>query len=545
MPRTLSLSLAIYCLAALLHACSNPGTPTDTDSNTIVERFKNVVFIVSDDHSYTTVGAYGNPIINTPNLDRLAAAGTMFTRAYSNSPICSASRQSMLTAKRPHASGVSLLFTPFPDAGNVTVAEHLQTFGFSTALIGKTHWNHFVWYDLYQGDFPTHGFDTVMEKGVYKNWLQANPPQAVPDSIMTREKGKGDRSTQWIKNADALPVGVYEANSEAAFFAEEANKFISKHKDGRFCLWLAFHQPHAPFYFPIEYAGKYPPDSVPLPQGSPEDDRWVPAMFRDLTEAERRGIISAYYSSVEYMDAQVGKVVAELERQGIADSTLIVYVGDQGYLLNDHKRFEKHTFWEESVRAPLIVAGGNQLQQGKSTAALVEFIDIVPTVVDLLGLPQHPDFQGQSFADVLLKADEQQHREYVFSEFLHDNMAMVATDEWKYTFTSGKRDLDLGYATGHGPSGIYHRLHKLSEDPKETTNLAYKTEYREKMEEMQQKLLEAFEATHPEAERCPAELNTIGKLVWYCEPRDVGGEYTDKPARVFMKEEYRIEGTER
>jgi choline-sulfatase len=111
-------------------------------------RFRNVVVIISDDHSTRTLGCYGNEVIRTPNIDRIASAGTRFTNAYANAPICSGSRQSLLTGKYPHASGVNLLFTPFNDDMNYTVAEHMRAHGISTAMIGKTHWNDWIYSQL-------------------------------------------------------------------------------------------------------------------------------------------------------------------------------------------------------------------------------------------------------------------------------------------------------------------------------------------------------------------------------------------------------------
>jgi len=535
---TAHFASAAFLWLLLLASCGQapPQTADAAPSPEQEAEFQNVIFIIGDDHAMPVLGTYGNNLIRTPNLDKLATEGVKFTRAYANAPICSASRQSLLTAKYPHASGVNLLFTPFPDHGNVTVAEFLKDKGFSTALVGKSHFNHFVWGPLYQEGAPNHGFDTIIDKGHYRQWLKENPPRPVPEDIMTRERAEKYEGAAWIKNADRLPVGVYEEDSEATFLARRAAEFIEQNKEGRFCLWLAFHQPHAPFYFPADYAGKYPPEMVPLPQGSPEDDRWVPELFRDLTEAQRRGIVSSYYTSVEYMDNNIGRVMQALEAAGLRENTLVVYAGDQGYLLNDHKRFEKHTFWKESIQAPLIISGGSKLAQRQSSGELVGFVDVVPTVTELLGFAPHPDFQGKSFAQLLKDPSMQREKEYVFGEYLHDNMAMVASKDFKYIFHTGKRDLDLGYTTGHGPSGMYHWLFNLQKDQGETTNLASRQPL--KVRELQRVMLNFFMRTHPEADKCPEELTLEGKLVWFCEPRDVGGEHTDHPFRVYPNEAF-------
>lgn len=500
--------------------------------------FQNVVFIISDDHSYKTLGCYGNEIINTPNIDRLASEGVTFTNGYTSAPICSPSRQSIQTSKYPHASGVTLLFTPFVDDGNVTVAEHFKNHGYATCMIGKTHWNNWIWGSLYKDGPPDHGYDVIIDKNDYRKHLEEHPPEPVPESIMTRQNSKPSEGIAWAKNADALPVGYYEKDSEGTYFSNKAVEFIKENKDRPFFLWVAYHQPHASFYFPVEYAGRYKPEDMPLPQGSPEDDMWVPEIFRDLTEAERRGIIAAYYSCVEYMDHSTGIILDALKEEGLEDNTLIVYASDQGYLLNDHKRFEKHTFWKEAIKAPLIIKGKGKYEAGKRTGAPVEFIDLVPTFADIAGLPQHPDFQGKSFLP-LLRGETSEHRDVVFAEYMEDNKAMVATEEWKYIFQNCKRDMGLNYETGETPIGIYHRLYNLRDDPGETTNLAFEPEHQDLIEKFRDIMLQRFMETSPYADECPAELNKTGKLVWFCEPRDVGAEAGGVPLRVFYNERFR------
>lgn len=519
-------------LAISLGACNTQQNDITGEES----KFKNVIFIVSDDHHPEVVSLLGEKPIHTPNIDRLAAEGVFFTNAYSNSPICSASRQSMMTGKYPHATGVNLLFTPFPDEGNVTIAEYLKEFGYQTALVGKTHFNNWVFGPLYkEGQYPNHGWDHLVGKAQHKEWLKENPPTPVPDSIAHRENTPAGEGAVWGKNAAMLPIPYYDKDSPATFLANWAAAFIKQNKENPFCLWVAFYEPHAPFSFPIEYAGRYKPEDMPLPEGSPEDDRWIPLQFKDLTEDERRGIIASYYTSVEYMDKNVGIVLDALRDNGLEENTLVIFNGDQGYLLNEHKRFEKHMFWDEAVTAPFVIRGKGLPEAGKRTPELMEFIDILPTVTDLLGIAAHDDFQGKSLMPYLT-GEADSHREYVFSEFLQDDKAMIASREWKYIFTSGKYDLDLGYETGYGPSGIYQRLYNLVNDPNETTNLAYKPEYKEKVNEMQQLMLEKFHTTHPDAAALPDELNTIGQLVWYCQPRDIGSNYDEVPLRFYEAE---------
>jgi len=505
------------------HSSEKPLKPT----------FKNVVVIVGDDHSYEVVGAYGNSIIRTPNIDRLAAQGAMFTNAYSNSPLCSASRQSILTGKYPHATGVNLLFTPFNDKINLTIAEHLQKNDFATAMIGKQHLNTWIWRDLYKDGLPDFGFDVMIDKPGYSDWLKNTEVKPVPQDIETFDRYT-DKLPEHIArmNAQYAPQPYYDEDAKGTFLARSAIDFIEQNKNGRFFLWLAFNEPHAPFAFPIEYAGKYEPENMPLPTGSPEDDRWVPERFKGFTDEQKKRVIASYYTSVEFMDKNVGLVVDALKAKGLYDETLIIYVGDQGYLLNDHKRFEKHTMWKEAIKAPLILSGGKEFFEGKSYGQLIGFVDLVPTINAALGLRPMPPVQGQSFFP-LFTSEKYVEKDYVFAEFLEDNKAMVANKKWKYIFTTGKRDLGQGFETGQGAPGITHRLYNLEQDPEESTNLAYKQAHKPLLDSMQGVMLNHFKETHPYADEVPDNLTRVGQLVWFCEPRDVGAEYGGTPLPVF------------
>ncbi len=527
------INMPLLVVSSIIAGCSSPGdTGKDVPEKTDVGKIKNIVVVISDDHSNQTLGCYGNSHIKTPNMDRLASRGVLFENAYSQSPICSASRQSILSGKYPHATGVSLLFTPFPDGGNTTIAEQLKKQGYATALFGKTHFNNFIWWDLYKDGFPTYGFDTIIGKDEYKQFLKDNPNPPIPENIKTRGRGK-----EHFKNKQYLPVAVNDSLADGTYLAKEAIKFIEQNKTKPFFAWVAFHEPHDPFSFPIEYADMYDVDSMPLGIKGPEDDRWLPEMFRGLSEKEKKGIVASYYTSVSFMDKNLGLIIDALEKNGLTENTLIVYASDQGYQLHDHGRYEKHTMWKQSVEAPLIISGPG-IQKNVATDALVEMLDLAPTFTDVLGFEPYEDWQGRSFLP-LLQGKTNQHREEAFAVYLNDNKAMVATKDWKYIFHTGHHDLDLGYKTGYGPSGIFQKLYHLKTDPEEMQNLAYEPQYLDTLKHFRDRLLENFMQTHPDADRVPDELNKIGKIVWFCEPRDAGASY-GKPLNVTMKDSLKI-----
>ena len=505
-PVNLSPMRYLFPLILILNVLFFSCQPSSSEGE-IPSSIQNIVFIIGDDHATHALGAYGNSQIRTPNLDRLAASGAMFTHAYANAPMCSASRQSLLTGRYPHASGVTLLRTALVDS-QITVAEHLKEYGYTTGAIGKMHFNSGL----------NHGFDYKIERKEHREFLEQNPPREVPDSIAIRPQWKPfrDHARIWL-NAEARPGSYFDGDDIGTFYATRAQDFIERNKDTSFCLWVGFHEPHSPFNFPVEYLGRYQGDTLPYPTGGPEDDRWIPEVFSDLSEEEKRGIISAYYASVEYLDKNVGMILDKLEVEGLKKNTLIVYIGDHGYLLNHHKRFEKHMMWEEAVKAPLIISAPSVIPSGTVIDQMVEFVDLAPTLMDIISVDHLQKGQGKSLLP-LIKNPGSPHKDYVFSEFLADNKAMVRTNDWKYIFTTGKRDLGQGYATGNPPPGITHRLYNLKEDPKETSDQSQNPEYQKIMQELQQTMLEHFHRTHPFAPRISRELPLEEQLMAFCEP---------------------------
>ena len=493
-----SLRVALVALAVILVLASRPAAQAPAP-------VRNVVVILSDDHAAGTFGAYGNGVIRTPNLDAFAAQGVRFARAYANSPMCTPSRASLVTGRMPHAVGVTLLHTPLADS-TTTLADHLGPLGYRTAAIGKMHFNSGL----------THGFDVRVDRGDYGRHLEANPPREVPASIAVRPPWRpfADPAAVWL-NADGLPEARYAEDDEATFLTNRAVEFLEDNRDGPFLLWLGYHQPHSPFSFPVEYAGLYDPAEMPLPATGPEDARWVPAAFRDLTDSESRGIVRAYYQSVEYLDHEVGRVLGAIDRLGLDENTLVVYLSDHGYLLADHGRFEKHMMWEPAVQIPLVVRAPGLAPRVEGT--LVSGVDLVPTILDALGQPMMAGLHGRSLHP-LLHGQPYRAQRSVFAEYLEDHKAMVRTDRWKYVFTTGAHDLALGYQTGFGPPGITHRLYDLESDPGEQRDVATEPENSGVLALMQQEMLARFLETHPLAHRLPPQLSLEQALVWFTVP---------------------------
>jgi choline-sulfatase len=208
-----------------------------------------------------------------------------------------------------------------------------------------------------------------------------------------------------------------------------------------------------------------------VPEIGPEDVDLIPPIFRDLTDEEKRGIAAAYYTSVEYMDRNVGRILDELDSSGHAEDTLVVFNSDHGYLLGQHGRYEKHCCNEEAVRSALIMRLPGAIPPGRSTAALVELIDVVPTILELCGVDKPSNIQGRSLAPLLGGATDR-HRDHVIAEYADNAEAMVRTERWKLVYSAGNRRRRDGYALDPIPPGRSIRLYDLEHDPGEIRDVA-------------------------------------------------------------------------
>jgi arylsulfatase A-like enzyme len=482
-------------------------------------RRPNVLWICADDHAPYVCGTYGNKIVRTPNLDRLAAEGMRFDRAYCNSPVCTASRQSFLTGRYPRTLGVTLLQTPLPE-GEPTLATLLRAAGYDTAAIGKMHFNSNL----------KHGFDFRIDVPQHNRYLKEHPPKPLPADITILPPWRPfrDPARIWLNSA-CLPFGARDEAMTGTFFARQAADYLRQRRDKPFFLMVSFYEPHSPFRFPIEYRGKYRPEQFTVPKVGREDDAQIPAIFRDLTEREKQGIVAAYYTSTEFMDKNVGVVLDDLKHSGRAADTLVIYTGDHGYMLGQHGRFEKHCCFEPAVRSPLLLRWPERAKEasrerkrpeGRNTKALVEFIDIAPTVLDFCGVPVPAMVQGKSMRP-LLRGEVEKHRERIVVEYSENEEAMIRTQRWKFIYSTGKRQRQDGYATGQPLPGRTIRLYDEENDPDEMTNLAGKPEHARRVAEFTDQLAEHLKRTARQPELIPKKGDVHAVLEFCLQPRDV------------------------
>jgi choline-sulfatase len=470
----------------------------------------NLLVLIADDHRGGTLGADGDPRRATPRLDALAKQGVRFTHAYCNAPVCTASRQSLITGRMPHAVGVTLLTTPLPDRA-VTLGEWLGDRGYETAAVGKMHFN----------GPSRHGFATRIDRDEWAAWLKEHPPAGGDQRHPWRPFQVP--ASEWL-NAACRTAGLPAESMESAFYAGQAAEFLKRPRERPFFLVVSFYDPHSPFRFPREWEGRFDPAGFPVKPVSRADLGEQPRVFRDLTDREKQGIQAAYYSSLSFLDHEVGRVLDALDGSGQAGNTVVVYLGDNGYMLGEHGRFEKHCFYEPAVRVPLLVRWTGRLPEGRTVDDLVAFVDVAPTVLDLLGVEKMPDLHGRSLVPLLNGEPGAKGREYVVSEYLENEEAMVRSSRYKLIVGTGRRQRTEGYETGLPLTGPYERLYDEQADPGETTNLADRPEMAGVKAELLHQLYLRLVSTRDGAAPVPPWLTEAEAVHWCLIPRDTRPE---------------------
>jgi len=361
-------------------------------------RIKNILLIMSDDLKASALAAYGNTVCDTPNLDRLAASGMVFESAYCQGLACAPSRPSIMRSIYPYSKAIA-----------PTIGEHLQTFGMHTARVGK----------IFHMPVPHAQLDGSDGADVPECWVERyNTKSAETFSpglyrllntdIVTRKVEGRDakgRNRMWATVESDAEDGSDQADHMAATRAIELLK-QRKQAGKPFFLAVGFVRPHFPMVQPKKFFDMYPQNKMKIPPQIEGDLDDIPsaghgsdgAGLNEMEESRRR-MWQAYYGAVSFMDQQIGRVIDELDRLGLRNSTAIVFTTDHGYHLGEHGFWQKANMHEEVVRVPLIVAVPG-MKPGR-TSSLVELVDFYPTCTELLGLPTPKGLHGKSLAPIL------------------------------------------------------------------------------------------------------------------------------------------------
>jgi iduronate 2-sulfatase len=429
----------------------------------------NILFIVADDLR-PNLGCYGDRYAHTPNIDRLAENGVVFTRAYCQQAVCNPSRASLLTGLRPDETGVTNLKThfrtSFPDL--VTLPQLFKNMGYLTLGTGK----------VFHQSKET--MDTV-------SWSEPISGQQKEKYILPENKqGKGKQNV--TEKAEVHDTAYVEGR-----ITRDLLGFLAKAKENKqpFFIAAGFYKPHAPYCAPIKYWDIYKGMTFEIkdrsrPTGSPKlafhnnqeirGYRDVPGEGPIPSEKEQE-IIHGYYACISYVDAQVGMILDELGRLGLDENTIVVFWGDHGYHLGEQGSWCKSTNFELDARAPLIIAAPSMKGNGQKSDAIVEFVDVYPTLADLAGIAAPGNLSGVSLTPLLNKparkwknlAFNQFARPYraIFKEVETHRGYSVRTEHWRCTCWY---DLSTGEI-------VEKELYRLEGMDIEKENLAGMSEY--------------------------------------------------------------------
>ncbi|MBI3945283.1 MAG: sulfatase-like hydrolase/transferase [Armatimonadetes bacterium] len=465
----------------------------------------NVVFVMTDEQNLRGVSCYKGTLCQTPSVDRLAAEGVLFERAYCSYPVCMPSRAAFMTGRYPHVNGVRANGLTLPDR-EASLPAILKAARYTTALCGKDH--------CFSHQARSRVFDyslTAMHFGLLDPIPEGFPAQAKEANSYYREM----RSRLYSPFGNEVIPYPPEV-CDAGLITEAAIRFVERVGKSPFFLWLSYPGPHWPFTCPEAYAGLFPPDRVDLP---PPDDLSQKPRVQEVarrllgldkaTEADFRKIISLYYGNCRYIDDQIGRFLARLRALALEEETLVVFTSDHGDYLGEHGLFHKSpSAYDAITRVPFIWRWPGHIRAGERRPELVEGVDLLPTVLDLCGVPVPPGVQGISHAEALLGSAPYRAREECFCEcgvegrattledlaamplpegpysewalgasggadYWNGRLKMVRTDRWKLVY----------YRRGEG------ELYDMDADPWELRNLYDSPDHQDIVADLKERLL--------------------------------------------------------
>ena len=435
-----------------------------------MSKVRNVLFIMADQLRADYLSCGGHPALETPNLDKLAAKGVMFDRAYVQSPVCGPSRMSFYTGRYAFNHGASWNFVPLP-VGEATLGDYLRPHGVRTALVGKTHmrpdldgmarlgidpgsdlgvlvgecgFEPFERDDGEHPDFqakanPDFAYNLFLRKNGFDEW---NPWHSAANAAAGPD---GEILSGWDLRNSIHPARVPDELSETAYTTDRALDFLREQGDEPWCLHLSYIKPHWPYMVSAPYHDMYgQEDRLPLHRsdGERNDPHPVHGAFMAMNpglsfsrEEVCTAVVPAYMGLVKQIDDHLGRLFDYLETADRMDDTLIVFTSDHGDFLGDHWLGEKELFFEESARVPMIIydpSAAADATRGTRSDAFVEAIDLVPTFLEALGAtPPSHIIEGHSLLPLLHGETPTAWRDAVFSEL-------------DYAFYKARLDLGLG-----------------------------------------------------------------------------------------------------
>lgn len=362
-------------------------------------RRMNVLFIAVDDMN-NDLGCYGHSLVKSPNIDRLASRGVRFDRAYCQFPLCSPSRTSLMTGRRPDVTQVFDLSKHFrtvlPDV--VTLPQMFMRAGYFAARVGK------IYHYGNPGQIGTPGLDDPPSWNVAINPRGRDKDEENLLTNYTPTRGLG--SALCFLRAE----GIDDEQTDG-HVAKETIKLLEQHKDEPFFIAAGFYRPHCPYIAPKRYYELYPLQRLPHPEASFDYLSDIPRAalastqpwpWFGVTAAQAQESIQAYYSTISFVDAQVGRLLDALDRLKLTDNTIVVFWSDHGYHLGEHGLWMKQSLFENSARVPLLIAMPGAKGNGQTCGRTVELLDLYPTLAQLCGIQPPAGLEGHGLKPLLI-----------------------------------------------------------------------------------------------------------------------------------------------
>jgi len=441
-----------------------------------VSKKPNILFIISDDLTATAVSSYGNKVCHTPNIDKLASEGTLYTKAYTQYPVCGPSRASLLFGYYPSATETYGYTSGREHVSNrKSLPQLFKEQGFYTARVSKI-FHMGVPIDIETGsngqDDEVSWTERFNSRG--PEWKANGVAELVQNNPYSTIERKGGNVMTIVK-ADGGDLEHSDGKT-----AEKTCELITLHKNEPFFLAVGFVRPHVPFVAPKKYFDPYPFEHIDLPEKIKNDwddipergINYVTSINGEMSLTQQQKALAAYYASVAYMDAQLGKVLKTLKEEGLEDNTIVVFTSDHGYHLDEHDFWMKVSLHEESVRVPFIIKV--PVKQAQICHSFVELIDLYPTLADLANLKASKHIQGKSLKKTLDNpAYSVRKSAFAVSQ---QGKSFLLRDE-KFAFIQYNEDASAGI-----------ELYDMINDPKQYHNLANEPEYSETIKQFQKKL---------------------------------------------------------
>lgn len=477
----------------------------------------NVLFIVADDLR-TDLGCYGNAELKTPHLDSLARSGLLFERAYCQQAVCGPSRSSVLSGARPDSTGIyqnsiRIRESLMPDL--VTLPQLYRENGYTSLSVGKIYHHEEVEtggdVSTRPGDDPLSWSEAPWYHGdPYEQWFKP-----ASHALMERYRAlPADQRRRVVRGpayeGAVAPDEVYPDGQ----IASKAIQVLNRVKDQPFFLAVGFRRPHLPLNAPQKYWDLYPPETIRLPDNhyfpehvpdlavhnSYELRSYVPMPSQgDIPEEEALNLIRAYKACTSFLDAQIGRLLTELDRLQLADDTIVIFWSDHGYHLGENGLWTKMTNFDVATRTPMIVrVPGRHSRGGDKTNALVELVDIYPSLAELCGLELPSHLEGTSFAPLIAEPDRSW-KPAVFSQYPRrvEGKYRPSVDPVGYSMRTERYRYTEWTTPNEGV--VATELYDLENDPAENHNVVGRAGHQDLVKMLAAKLHAGWQAARPQA----------------------------------------------